>query len=72
MKERFAGRIVPVDTEVAETWGRICGEAQRQGRALAVVDSLIAATALQHGMVVVTRNEADFAAAGAEVENPWT
>ena len=42
------------------------------GKVLPAVDSLIAATALQHGMIVVTRNVQDFAAAGVPDEDPWS
>jgi len=72
LKERFAGRILPVDLEVAEIWGQICADAERRGRVLPVVDSLIAATALHYDMIVVTRNVSHFSPAGVAVENPWS
>ena len=72
LRKRCAGRILPVDVEIAETWGRLCAQAERLGRTLPAVDSLLAATALQHGLIVVTRNVEDFAAAGVTVENPWS
>lgn len=72
LKKRFSDRILPVDLEVAEIWGQICADAERRGRELPVVDSLIAATALHHGMIVVTRNVAHFSLAGVPVENPWS
>ena len=61
-------RVLPVDAEVADTWGRLMARPER----IPVVDGLIAATALRHGLVVVTRNESDFASTGVELLNPWT
>jgi predicted nucleic acid-binding protein len=42
-----------------------------KGRPLSVVDGLLAATALQHGLTIVSRNVSDFAAVGLAVVNPW-
>lgn len=69
--ERFDGRIIPVDSEIASTWGRITGEAESQGRKLPVIDSLIAATAVSRNLIVVTRNMQDLTRCGAQVINPW-
>jgi len=62
----FAGRILPVDTAVALRSARLHVPDPHPVR-----DGLIAATALVHGMTVVTRNVEDFARAGAKVLNPW-
>jgi toxin FitB len=62
----FPGRIVCVDTLVAQRCARLHVPAPRNER-----DALIAATALIHGMAVVTRNVADFAPTGVGVVNPW-
>ncbi len=70
--ERFAGRILDVTPAVARIWGRIQGEAERTGRRMQVIDSLIAATALNLGASMVTRNVDDVEASGVEVVNPWT
>ena len=72
MKVRFAGRLLPVDEEVAERWGIVSARAAVNGLAVPVIDGLIAATALTHGMTVVTRNTPDVEAAGALVCNPWS
>jgi predicted nucleic acid-binding protein len=53
---------------VADRWGRLQADA---GRPLPAVDSLMAATAMQHGLCVVTRNARDFALPGLAVINPW-
>ncbi len=67
----FAGRIVPVTEAIAERWGNLAAAAKQKGMTLAVVDGLIAATALHHELTVVTRNVKDFAGLGADVFNPW-
>ncbi len=67
----FAGRILPVTEAIAERWGSLAAAAKQKGMTLAVVDGLIAATALHHDMTVVTRNVKDFAGLDAEVINPW-
>ncbi|GAB1391467.1 MAG: hypothetical protein AMXMBFR78_15870 [Rubrivivax sp.] len=62
----FAERILPVDTTVAQRCARLHIPNKRGER-----DALIAATALVHGMAVVTRNETDFVPTGVAVLNPW-
>lgn len=69
--ERFDGRILEVDLATALCWGRLQGEAAQAGVKLPVMDSLIAATAAAHGLVVVTRNVRDMERCGATVCNPW-
>lgn len=64
----FAGRMLPVDRRIAERWGHLCGTA---GRPLPAIDSLLAATALEHGLALVTRNLGDFALPGLRIVNPW-
>ncbi len=67
----FAGRILPIDEAAAERWGILAGQRSLQGRPLGVADGLIAATALQHDLTVVTRNVKDFDGLGVTVFNPW-
>jgi predicted nucleic acid-binding protein len=62
----FAGRILPVDTAVAQRSAGLHVPDPRPVR-----DCLIAATALVHGMTVVTRNVADFESSGVSLLNPW-
>ncbi len=69
--ERFTGRILEIDLETALCWGRLQGEAQQAGEKLPVMDSLIAATAAAHGLIVVTRNVKDIERCGVRVSNPW-
>ena len=62
----FAGRILAVDTLVAQRCARLHVPDPRADR-----DALIAATALCHGLTVVTRNVADFEPTGVQILNPW-
>jgi predicted nucleic acid-binding protein len=63
---RFEGRVLAIDTVVAQRCARLHVSDKRAER-----DALIAATALVHGLAVVTRNLADFEAAGVALINPW-
>jgi toxin FitB len=67
----FAGRILPVGEAIAERWGELDGERQSQGAPLNTADGLIAATALQHGLTMVTRKVKDFGGLGVDIFNPW-
>lgn len=62
----FTGRILPIDTAVAQRCAALHVPDPRSDR-----DALIAATALVHGLTVVTRNTSDFQATSVEVINPW-
>ena len=64
----FGGRVLTVDTPVADRWGRLLADA---GRPLPTIDSLLAATALHHELRLVTRNTKDFGIPGLELINPW-
>lgn len=70
--DHFEGRVLPVDTHVAMTWGRLNAGATISGRTLPAMDGMIAATALANDLMLVTRNEADFQATGVEIVNPWS
>jgi predicted nucleic acid-binding protein len=63
---RFEGRVLAIDATVAQRCARLHVPNPRSDR-----DALIAATALVHGLSVVTRNEADFASTGVALINPW-
>lgn len=64
----FRSRILPIDAVVADQWGRLQAAAARP---LPVIDSLLAATALRHGLKLVTRNVSDFVGLSVDVINPW-
>ncbi len=71
LMERFRDRICGITTEVGRCWGAMLGEAEKKGRSLPVVDALIAATAITHGLIVVSRNTTDMSGSGATLLNPW-
>lgn len=72
LSEWFEGRILPVDQSIAHRWGSLRAEAQMKGRPLSVIDALLAATALQHKLTIVSRNVTDFSVAGLKVFDPWS
>jgi predicted nucleic acid-binding protein len=67
----FASNLLPVTREIAERWGRLTIQAQRRGMTLATADGLIAATALEHGLTLVTHNVKDFSGLGLAIVDPW-
>ena len=68
---RFAGRILDVGHQVAVRWGDLSGTAERAGRNVPVLDGLLAATALELGLTVVTRNGKHFEMTGVPWLDPW-
>lgn len=64
----FIGRIHAIDAQTADRWGRLMVQA---GRPLPAIDGLLAATALQHDLTLVTRNTRDFADLELRLINPW-
>jgi predicted nucleic acid-binding protein len=69
---RFEGHILPIDQAIAERWGQITGSLAAQGSPLPVIDGLLAATALDNNLTLVTRNTRDVALTGVPVFDPWT
>ena len=67
----YSGRILAVDVEAARLWGGLTARAAKAGRQVGAADGLIAATALRHGLHVMTRNVKDFEPTGAMILNPW-
>lgn len=72
LKHRFKNRILNINMEEVDKWGEILATAEKNGKPLPAIDSLIAATALVHDLSVVTRNTQDMEGSGVEVINPWT
>lgn len=72
LEARFSGRILSLDDSCVRLWGRISGEARRKtGVTPPVIDTLLAATAVVHGLYLATRNGRDMRQSGAVVFNPW-
>ena len=66
MFDAYRGRILPVDEAIAQRWGMMLAESDRH-----IEDTGLAATAYVHDLIVVTRNEADFAARRVTILNPF-
>jgi predicted nucleic acid-binding protein len=71
LRNRFAGRILPVDEAVADQWGLLAAEMKLKGRPMPAIDAMIAATAIHHDLTVVSRNVGDFKNTEASLLNPW-
>lgn len=62
---------IPWEIETGLKWAELLARLRTAGKAMPIKDSLIAATALLHGLIVVTRNRSDFAAAGVKLLDPF-
>ena len=71
VRPRFADRILAVTEDVMFRWRVLVEDGRRQGHTFSQPDLIIAATALHHGLSIVTRNVADYARAQVAVVNPW-
>ncbi|MEZ4528983.1 MAG: type II toxin-antitoxin system VapC family toxin [Desulfobacterales bacterium] len=72
LRKRFRKRILGITEKVACKWVEIQAKAELQGSRMPVIDSLIAATAIVHHLIFVTRNIADIETCGVKIFNPWT
>lgn len=68
---RFDARVLPIDAQVADEWGRVMARSQEIGRPAGVMDAFVAATTKRHDLTLATRNVTDFEALGIQVVNPW-
>jgi predicted nucleic acid-binding protein len=68
----FGSNLLPVTGVVADRWGRLTIQAKRRGVTIGAPDGLIAATALEHDLTIVTRNVKDFAGTCVAIFNPWS
>jgi len=72
LETRFADRLLSIGDEVVRRWGRISGIIKREtGHPPQVIDTLLAATAIEHDLYLTTRNVGDLSRAGAIVFDPW-
>jgi predicted nucleic acid-binding protein len=70
-ERQFPSRLLPVTRDVAHLWGDLTARTAKAGRPLSVADGLIAATAIHHGLRLMTRNVGDFEPTGVLIVNPW-
>jgi toxin FitB len=68
---RFESRILPVDVDVAQAWGRAVSRNEAAGRPIGAIDAFLSATAEIHELTLVTRNASDFSLLKAII-NPWS
>jgi len=71
LKQRFSGRVLEITEEIAIRWGKIAGDCEKKGLQVPVIDGLIAATAIEEDLTVVTRNIKDIEFTGCKYVDPW-
>ena len=71
VRPMFAGRVLPISEDVLLKWRLLVAEGSKIRHTYTQPDLFIAATALHHGLTVVTRDAEEFAHAGADVVDPW-
>ena len=71
LPEWFDSHLLPVTKAVADRWGTLTIAAKKKGIPITIADGLIAATAAEHDLAIVTRNVRDFAGTGVAIVNPW-
>ena len=71
LSARFKGRVLGLSQEVALEWGVLLGSNERKGEKLPLIDSLLASTAIQYNLTLVTRNTNDFGRMPVRLLNPW-
>ena len=69
---RFTGRVLAIDSAVADAWGKMVARSEAAGRPIGAMDAFIAATAQVHGLTLITRNTSDFESTVKIIVNPWT
>lgn len=72
LEQTYASRILPIDAEITHVWGEVTAKCDAKGKPLSPQDGLIAATALRHGLYLMTRNVDDFSETGVRLIDPWT
>lgn len=72
LKNRFQNRIIGIDMNISILWGKVQCLAEKKGKPMPAIDSLIAATGVAYDLTVVTRNVADMKQSGVKLFNPWS
>ncbi|MEW6286595.1 MAG: type II toxin-antitoxin system VapC family toxin [Chloroflexota bacterium] len=68
---RFQDNLIELDANILMLWGKIIARLELKGQTIPAVDALIAASALERGLILVTRNVSDFDGTGVEILDPW-
>lgn len=71
LRPMFEGRVLPISEDVMFKWRLLVEEGRKAGHTFSQPDLIIAATALHHGMTIVSRDTAGYAKTGAALLNPW-
>ena len=71
LKQRFEGRVLPIDLQVSTQWGILQGKSEQAGKPMPAIDGLIAVSGLVNNCIVVTRNTSDMEQSTVELFNPW-
>ena len=71
LRNRFARRLLPMSEKTFLIWGRICGDFENKGIVRSALDSLLEATALEHDLILVTRNVKNLQNSQVTILNPW-
>lgn len=69
--QRFSARMIGIDAPTMFMWGSLIARLETASQPMSIMDSLIAASALQNNLIVATRNITDFLPSGVQVINPW-
>jgi len=70
-EKQYNDRILTIDADITKTWGELVAKCKRVGKSVSMADGLIAASAICHGLHVMTENIKDFESTGAMVINPY-
>jgi toxin FitB len=71
LAHRFEGRVIEIDQSIAAVWGQVVARGRVQGIVPPLLDAFLVATAMVHGMTLVTRNLRDVQSFGVAVLDPW-
>jgi len=71
VRNRFTGRILPITERTFLVWGKMMAEFEQRGIVRPALDSLLEATALEHDLILLTRNVRNFQHSSVTILNPW-
>jgi len=70
-EKQYSDRVISIDAPIAKIWGELTAKCRRAGKMISAADGLIAASAICHGLHVMTENIKDFEPTGAMLINPY-